>query len=127
MSLEIQGKLHEVFATQQITEKFKKREFIVDMDDNGYQQYIKFQLNQDKCTLIDSFKKGEEIKVSFNLSGRAFTSKTGDQGYITNIIAWKIQSLGNAANTSNENSNSNESIAEGNPFASGEPAGDLPF
>ena len=126
MSLEIQGKVHEIFATQQVTEKFKKREFIVDMDDNGYQQFIKFQLNQDKSNLIDSYKVGDEIKVSFNLSGRAYTSKTGDQGYITNVVAWRIQSLGTSGASSAPATENAETGSE-NPFSSGESAGDLPF
>lgn len=122
MTLEIQGKLHEVYETQQVTEKFRKREFIVELDDNGYMQYIKFQLNQDRCTLIDNHKKGDEVKVSFNLSGRAYTTKTGETGYITNLVAWRIQPLGSAPQAS---------VPEGVPafLNDAPPAGadDLPF
>ncbi len=94
MALETQGKLHEIFDAQQVTEKFKKREFVVEIDDNGYLQHVKFQLNQDKCSLIDPFSLGENVKVSFNLSGRQYTSKTGEKGYITNVVAWRIERVG---------------------------------
>ncbi len=94
MALEIQGKLHEIFETQQITEKFRKREFVVEIDDNGYTQYVKFQLNQDKCNIIDNYAVNEQIKVNFNLSGRPYTRKTGERDYITNIVAWKIDKIG---------------------------------
>ena len=40
MALEIQGKLVEVFEAQQVTDKFKKREFVVETEERGYQQYI---------------------------------------------------------------------------------------
>lgn len=103
MALEIQGKLLEKFETMQVTEKFKKREFVLEVDDNGYTQYVKFQLNQDKCSLIDQHALNDVIKVSFNLSGRPYTKKTGEKDYITNIVAWKIDRLGaqNADNAVN--------------------------
>lgn len=99
MALEIQGKLVDVFDTLQITDKFKKREFVVETEERGYLQYVKFQLNQDKCSLIDDYKIGEELKVAFNLSGKPYTRKTGEKDYITNIVAWKIDKVGsNSAN-----------------------------
>lgn len=101
MALEIQGKVHEIYETAQVTDKFRKREFVVEMDDNGYPQYIKFQLNQDRCNLIDPFSKGEEIRISFNLSGRPFTGKNGETIYFTNLVAWKIESLGKTAESNN--------------------------
>jgi single-strand DNA-binding protein len=93
MALEVQGKLVDVFDTQQITDKFKKREFVVETEERGYQQYVKFQLNQDKCSIIDDYKLGDEIKVAFNLSGKPYTRKTGEKDYITNIVAWKIDKV----------------------------------
>lgn len=102
MALEIQGKLHEVFDTMQVTEKFKKREFIVEIDDNGYIQYVKFQLNQDKCTIIDNYTPNERIKVYFNFSGRQYTKKTGEKDYITNIVAWRLEKIDQTKNTTED-------------------------
>lgn len=93
MALEIQGKLVEIYATQQVTDKFKKREFVIETIER-YPQFVKIQLNQDKCGLLDDCKVGEEIKVSFNLNGRPYTKKTGEQDYITNIVGWKIDKQG---------------------------------
>lgn len=94
MALEIQGKLVDVFDTVQITDKFKKREFVIETEERTYLQYVKFQLNQDKCSIIDDFKLGDELKVAFNLSGKPYTRKTGEKDYITNIVAWKIDKVG---------------------------------
>ena len=73
--------------------KFKKREFVIETEERGYQQYVKFQLNQDKCSLIDDHSMGDELKVAFNLSGKPYTRKTGEKDYITNIVAWKIDKV----------------------------------
>jgi single-strand DNA-binding protein len=122
MSLEVQGKLVDVFDTIQITEKFKKREFVLETEERGYQQYVKFQLNQDKCSLIDDHKLGDELKVAFNLSGKPYTRKTGEKDYITNIVAWKIDKLSpsSASMPSNDhqvfNMDSLEASADDLPF-----------
>ena len=100
MALETQGKLQEIFDPQQVTERFKKREFVVEIDDNGYLQHVKFQLNQDKCSLVDAYQIGDQIKVSFNLTGRQFTRKTGELDYITNVVAWRLERLGAGAGAS---------------------------
>ena len=40
MALEVQGKLVDVFETVQITDKFKKREFVIETEERGYLQYV---------------------------------------------------------------------------------------
>lgn len=91
MAFDVVGRLHEIYAEQQITEKFRKREFVLEIQDGLYQQYIKFQMTQDRCAALDNFSKGEEVKVSFNLTGRAGTSKSGETVYFTNLVAWKLE------------------------------------
>ena len=90
MAYDAQGKLHEIFDEQQVSEKFRKREFVLEIPDGAYTQYIKFQLTQDKCNLLDQYKVGDEVKVAFNLSGKPFT-KNGTTMYFTNLGAWRIE------------------------------------
>ena len=96
MSFDIQGKLYEAFEEQQISDKFKKREFVLEIPDGSYTQHVKFQLTQDKCSLLDQYKNGDEIKVTFNLTGKPFT-KNGQTMYFTNLQAWRIEAAGNNA------------------------------
>jgi hypothetical protein len=94
MSFEITGKLLEVYPVTTVSDKFKKREFVLEKTETknsfDFTDYIKFQLVQDKCNLIDLFRKGDEIKVSFNLRGRRW-EKDGSVNYFTNLEAWKIE------------------------------------
>ncbi len=99
MSFEVTGRLHEIYPEQQVTEKFRKREFVLEIDDNSYTQFIKFQATQDRCSLLDSHDKGDTVKVSFNLSGRPFTNREGQQVYFTNLVAWKMEKLSGGGNT----------------------------
>ena len=67
--MNIKGKLVEIFDTVQVTETFKKREFIIEDNKNPeYPEYIKVELIQDKVSLLDSLNIGDEINAKINLS-----------------------------------------------------------
>jgi single-stranded DNA-binding protein len=91
MAYDVTGRLHEIFDEQQVSEKFRKREFVLEVQDGQYPQQIKFQLTQDKSNLIDPYKIGDEVKVTFDLRGRGF-NKNGQMLYFTNLEAWRIES-----------------------------------
>ena len=93
MAYDVTGRLHEIFDEQQVSEKFRKREFVLEVQDGQYPEHIKFQMVQDKTSLIDPFKMGDEVKVTFNLRGRGF-NKNGQMLYFTNLEAWKIEPAG---------------------------------
>ncbi|GAB3634518.1 hypothetical protein GCM10027422_01080 [Hymenobacter arcticus] len=90
MAYDVTGRLHEIFDEQQVSEKFRKREFVLEVQDGQYPEQIKFQLVQDKTALIDPYKTGDEVKVTFNLRGRGF-NKNGQMLYFTNLEAWRIE------------------------------------
>ncbi len=96
MAFDVTGRLHEIFDEQQVSEKFRKREFVLEVQDGQYPQHIKFQLTQDKVSLVEPFKMGDEVKITFDLRGRGF-NKNGQMLYFTNLEAWKIEA-GGAAN-----------------------------
>ena len=97
MSFELTGKLTVVNDTQQITETFKKREFVIEKSEtanNGqvYTDYIKLQFVGDKCDILDSFVLGNNVKVSFNIKGRKW-EKDGKVSYFISLDAWRIEGL----------------------------------
>jgi len=80
--------------TAQVSEKFKKREFVVTElsdKDSKYDQHIAFQLTQDKCDLINAFGVGQTVKVSFNLRGREWLSPQGETKYFNTLEAWRVE------------------------------------
>ena len=91
--MNIKGKLVEIFDTVQVTETFKKREFIIEDNKNPeYPEYIKVELIQDKVSLIDSLNIGDEINVLINIKGRKWEDKEGNIRYFNSIQGWKIES-----------------------------------
>ena len=89
--MEIKAKLLEIFNTQQISQSFRKREFVVEFAENPqYPEFVKFELIQDKCDLLDSMKAGDMVTVSFNLKGRKWTDPQGQVKYFNSLQAWRI-------------------------------------
>jgi hypothetical protein len=132
MSFEIQGKLIAKYDTQQVSDKFKKRGFVLELREeingNWYTNYAKLQAVQNKCDLLDRFNEGDEVKVTFNIKGNFYEDrKDGQTKYITNLDAWRIE----AASQSQPQHNppvSSPNIATANSFnPSPETADDLPF
>ena len=94
--MQVKGKIVAIMPTQVVSEKFSKREFVVETPDQ-YPQQILFQLTQDKCSLLDSLKVGQEIDVHLNLRGRSWQNPQGETKYFNTLEAWKIDVLGATA------------------------------
>lgn len=124
MALDITGKLHKVFDTEQKTESFKAREFVIETQ-GEYPQFVKFQLTQDRCALIDNYKEGDDLKVHFDLRGREWQGK-----YFTNLNAWKIEAEGGMSQPApqeNFNQEVPQSSAPNSNIDAREDLDDLPF
>jgi len=94
----IKGKIKVIMDEQQISDKFKKREFVLETKSGQYDQVISLQLTQDSVDLIDAHKVGDEVNVSFDLRGREWTSpKDGVVKYFNTLSAWRIEAVGQAA------------------------------
>ncbi len=94
MAFEITGKIIDIFPVNQVSDKFRKREFVIEKKEPGntavFVDYIKFQLTQDKCDLINESFLNEEVRIWFNLKGNKW-ERDGKINYFTNLDAWKIE------------------------------------
>lgn len=92
--MEITGTLKAIFDTQQVSDKFKKREFVLTTDAaTPYPQHLLIQVTQDKVNLLDQFQIGQEAKVHINLKGREWIDKEGNAKYFNGIEGWKIEAI----------------------------------
>lgn len=125
--MDITGILKVKSEAQQVSEKFKKREFVLTDNSSQYPQHVSFQLTQDKCNLIDNYAVGSEIKVHFNLRGREWTSPKGEIKYFNTLEAWRIETIsaGSGATTSPSAGNLGD-VAE-TTFTATTQEDDLPF
>ena len=93
MNFEITGNVIVKDDIQDISASFKKREFVIEVvneRNSDWNDFIKFQLTQDRCNLMDPIQLGDKIKVSFNIRGRKW-EKDGRVNYFSNLEAWRVE------------------------------------
>lgn len=79
-----------VGETQQVSEKFKKREVVVETKDENYPQTLLFQGVQDMCEKLDELRAGDDITIRYNLRGREYTDKAGKVSVFNTLQIWKF-------------------------------------
>lgn len=109
MTYEIEGKLIVKNDTVQVSDKFKKREYVIETSETGgdgmvFIQKIIMQLTQDRVSLLDSLNIGDNIKATFNIKGRGWRKQESDpMKYFNNLEAWRIEKAeGNTSTPAND-------------------------
>ena len=82
------GEIISIGKREQRGESFTSRNFVVCDNAEKYPQNIGFQAVQERCDILDAFKPGDRVEVSFDLRGRDWNGKN-----ITNLNAWKVVSV----------------------------------
>jgi hypothetical protein len=94
MALATTGKLHTIFETKQVTDRFQKREFIVEISDNPkYPQVVLFQLTGNRCDQMDRLNVGDEVRIEFSLRGREWKSPGGELKYFNSLDVWSVEAI----------------------------------
>jgi hypothetical protein len=88
--MEVKGKIKFIGSTQQVSEKFSKREIVVSTDEQ-YPQHISIEFNQDKCAILDKYSVGDNVEVGINLRGREWTNPQGETKYFNSVQGWNIK------------------------------------
>jgi len=95
-NLSANGRLHVKSEAVQITDKFRKREFVVEIGaDSKYPQFVQFQLTGDRCDLLDRAEVGEDVEIEFSLRGREWQPPNGDPvRYFNSLDVWTVRITG---------------------------------
>jgi hypothetical protein len=86
---EASGKIKVISEVQSFASGFTKREFVVTTAHDKFPQDLKFEVVKDKCSMLDSFKTGDEVQVNFDIRGNEYNGK-----YFVNLSCWKLQAAG---------------------------------
>lgn len=90
----LKGTLKVIGPVQQISDSFRKRDFVVEDASGQYAQLIQFQAVQDRVELLDKLVTGQPVEVVFFLRGREWTNpKDGQVKYFNSLDAWKVEAL----------------------------------
>ena len=91
--MEVIGKIKHIGNSVHVTPSFEKRELVVVTNDQ-YPQSILIEFSQDKCSVLDTFKIGQDVTVSINLRGREWVNPQGETKYFNSIQGWFIKANG---------------------------------
>lgn len=123
--MELNVKIHSIGETQNVTETFSKREFIVETQEE-YKQYLQLQVIKDKCDTLSNYKPGQDVKVHLNIKGRLWTNKEGKEIAFNTLECWKIEKAeGNAEAPKEEKYKGKKEYTE--PLGQKYEEDDLPF
>ena len=88
MTIEIKGTVKVLNQTEQVTDKFAKKEVVLTIDqDSKYPQDISIQAINDKISLLDSINVGDSITIVANLNGRESKGR-----YYNSLTIFKLNS-----------------------------------
>lgn len=97
MGFEVTGTVLVVTPTKQVSDKFRKRELVIEVADNPkYPQTLQFEAGNDRCDALDGIGIGDTVRIEFNLRGRKWTSPSGEVKYFNSLDAWKVDRVGAA-------------------------------
>lgn len=133
----VEGKLYEVGAVVQYSQKFSTRYFVIDMSteyqEKDYPNFPKFQLTNHRCDLVDVHKLGDIVKVHFSIRGTGSRDIHNNPVVFTNLDVWRIErATPEALQTDSKldqwhSSNMTNSVSEAEFAANGGEVDDLPF
>ena len=91
--MDVTGRIKLITPTQEYgSNGFKKREIVITTNEQ-YPQHISIEFVQDKCTLLDNFQVGQDVKISFNLRGREWINPEGVAKYFNSLSGWRIEEV----------------------------------
>lgn len=88
-SFEIHGTIRKIYDVEQISDNFKKREFILETE-GEHPQFLKFELTNNGVGKLQGYSEGISVLVKFNLNGRKY-EKNGKSNVFNSLHAWFIQ------------------------------------
>lgn len=95
----LKGELKVIGDIQQISDSFKKRDFVVvDASGKYAQNMIGFNAVQDRTEVLEGKNVGDIVEVTFFLRGREWVNpKDGEVRYFNTLEAWKVEVQGKSS------------------------------
>jgi hypothetical protein len=82
--MELKGIIYKIGVVETISEKFSKREIVIEVP-GDYPQKISCQVSNKTIGIFDKLTEGQEVTCSINLKGREHNGK-----FYNTIEIWKV-------------------------------------
>jgi hypothetical protein len=77
-SYTVTGQLYKKNPIIQVSDKFRKIDFII-LTTSDYPQYLQIQAGNDKCDLLNGINGGDMVTAKVNVKGRLWTPPGGGE------------------------------------------------
>ncbi|MBU6173106.1 MAG: DUF3127 domain-containing protein [Planctomycetes bacterium] len=101
----IRGIVHVIEETKSFGQKgFRKRTIVLEQQLGRFNNYIPLEFTNDGCDLVDELRLGDEVDVTYRLSGRKWQKDpTSEVKYFLSAEAMAFNKVGTGSNSLNEN------------------------
>jgi hypothetical protein len=122
--MNVKGVIKLIRETQVVSDKFQKREFVIETFEQ-YPQVLQFELQGQNCDIIDAYGIGQDVECSLNIWGRMWTNPQGEEKVFNTLVCWKIQPINSENTQEQEKYTGKREITE--PLGKENEPEDLPF
>ncbi len=121
----LRGFVHVIEETKTFGQKgFRKRLVVLEQDNGRFANYIPVEFLQDACDQVNDLKIGDEIEVTYRLSGRKWQrDPSAEVKYFLSCEATTFRSLSGGSDQVGSPASANDAFAE----AAFEDDDDTPF
>ncbi|MFN8408397.1 MAG: DUF3127 domain-containing protein [Flavobacteriales bacterium] len=123
----ISGTVKAVGKTQEVSASFRKRELVITEPSGQRPQHIPVEFTQDRVSLLDDYKPGDEVSVMAYVNGREWTGKDGVTKYFLSLGGNRIERVGANAPASGGSYQQAPPPTMADMPAGGDSEDDLPF
>jgi hypothetical protein len=122
----VRGKVHLIEDTKTYGQKgFRKRLLVLEQNDGQFPNFIPVDFLRDSCDTLDDLSVGDEVEVSYQLSGRRWQKDpNAEVKFFLNAEAISFKKL--SAGSSGPDDDLNQDAAN-EAFAESFDEGDIPF
>jgi hypothetical protein len=114
--------LPEIGGTSKAGNPWTKGAFLIQIPDDKYPKQIVFDTWSEMIENVKNVPIGSSIDVSFDAESKEFNGR-----YFTNLKAYKIEVVGQSAQTSQPQSSANPNTPSPSPLGDNQDNKDLPF
>lgn len=92
----VRAKVHLIEETKTYGQKgFRKRLVVLEQEKGRFENFIPIEFIQDDCDSVDEIKVGDEVEVSYRLSGRRWQKDSQSEAkFFLNLEAVDFQIMG---------------------------------
>lgn len=91
----VRGIVHHIDETKSYGQKgFRKRQVVLEQDTSRFTNYVPVEFIQDSCDTVDELKLGDDVEITYRLSGRKWQKDPGSEvKYFLNAEALSFKVL----------------------------------